>query len=71
MATKSSTPFSNTNMPKVGTRVGFTRRNGLYATGKVHGVDESGASGPWVAVNVGDKKKPLMIDVRPSQLSRV
>jgi len=68
MATK--IPFSKQNLPKIGTRVSFTRRNGDFAVGKVHDNDDTGASGPWVAVNIGDKKKPHMVNVRPTQLTR-
>lgn len=72
MATrKTSKTFSKTNLPKIGRTVTFTRRNGERVTGKVHSGDESGASGAWVTVNIGDKKKPVLVNTRPSQLTPV
>ena len=72
MATsKTSKTFSKTDLPKIGRAVTFTRRNGQRVTGKVHSGDDSGTSGAWVTVNIGDKKKPVLINTRPSQLTAV
>lgn len=56
---------------KVGTKVSFTRRNGQAATGRVHSDLRVTSKGNWLAVNIGDKKTPQIVQVRPSMLSRV
>lgn len=56
---------------KIGTRVKFTRRNGEEARGSVHTAPWNKGKGDWLTVNTGDKKNPVLTNVRPSALSRI
>lgn len=56
---------------KIGTQVKFVRRNGQSATGRVSGAKWNAGKGDWIPVNTGDKKKPLITQMRPSQLTKV
>lgn len=57
--------------PKIGRTVEFTRRNGEFARGRIHGVDDR-PNGRWVAVNTAEKRhEPQITNVRESQLNYV
>lgn len=56
---------------KIGTRVKFTRRNGEEARGSVCGATWNKGKGDWLPVNTGDKKNPVIVQVRPSALTRI
>lgn len=56
-------------LAKEGKQVEITRRNGQIAKGKVDSVDET-TKGTWVGVNIGDKKTPVIVKVRASQLRK-
>lgn len=58
-------------LAKVGKTVQIPRRDGSVAVGKVAFVPAEVTRNTFVRVNIGDKKKPQILSVRPSQLSKV
>lgn len=57
------------SLAKVGKKVEVIRRNGALASGVVTSIDTT-EKGDWVTLNIGDKKKPVALRVRPSQLRK-
>ncbi len=55
---------------KIGTKVTFIRRNGEQAFGKVVSELVAGGRGDWLQVDIGEKKAPKLLWVRPSMLKR-
>lgn len=49
---------------KLGKKVEFTRRNGAVAQGVIHTLPEQKPNGAWLQVNTGDKKNPVLTNVR-------
>lgn len=56
-------------LAKIGKKVSFDRRMHGPTNGVVADVTETDR-GHWVSVNIGDKKNPHLVKVRPSQLSK-
>jgi hypothetical protein len=55
--------------PKVGHKVTATTRYGKTYTGRVDEINQR-TTGAYYAVNVGDKKNPLVKSFRASELAR-
>lgn len=53
---------------KVGTRVKYSSRNGAEVAGRTTGEKKDTPTGPFIEVNIGDKKAPVMKWARPAQL---
>ena len=54
---------------KPGTPVTVTRRNGETVDGKVVSTEDK-VNGRWITVNTGDKKNPVNVVARDSQVSK-
>jgi hypothetical protein len=67
---KAAEPAKAPKPLKVGNQVEVTRRNGETALGRVHLVEDK-PNGRWVTVNTGDKKKPVLVTARVSQVKHV
>jgi hypothetical protein len=63
----------NVYIPKVGHKVEVNHPNAGFRAppvGKVAAINET-PRGPWVEVNLGDKKNPLLKRFRPAHLVRM
>jgi hypothetical protein len=66
-AAKTAAPTHRTDY-KADTRVKFTSRTGAVLSARTTGNIVKKQTGPFIEINVGDKKSPVLKMARPAQL---